>query len=342
MFLDEATIRVRSGKGGAGCVSFRREKFVPRGGPDGGSGGHGGSVVLRANRNLSTLLDIGRRPFHRAENGRHGMGGQRTGRGGKSTTVDVPVGTVVREVTRERQGRNGRLLGDLIKHGAKLCVAQGGRGGRGNRVFASPTHQVPRRAEEGHPGVERALYLELKLLADVGLVGLPNAGKSTLLSRVSAATPKIADYPFTTLKPHLGIAELGDYSRLVLADIPGLVEGAHLGHGLGIEFLRHIERTRVIVHLLSAEERRTEHLVEHYQTVQAELESYSELLAKKPRLVVLSKLDVVPADEVAALIAAVSSALDREVLGISAITGQGLESVLRAASALVAEALTSS
>src|SRR5688572_22548566 len=238
MFLDEAVITVRSGSGGDGCVSFRREKYIPRGGPDGGDGGRGGSVILRADRNLGTLLDLSRKATYRADDGKKGGGNNRAGRNAPDLIVPVPVGTVVREALAERSPREGSLLGDLLEDGQELVVARGGKGGRGNKAFATPTRQVPREAEEGRPGDERKLYLELKLIADVGLVGLPNAGKSTLLSRLSRATPKIADYPFTTLTPNLGIAEVGDYRRIVIADIPGLIEGAHTGHGLGIEFLR--------------------------------------------------------------------------------------------------------
>ncbi|MCZ6794329.1 MAG: GTPase ObgE [Planctomycetota bacterium] len=335
MFLDEAAIRVRSGSGGRGCVSFRREKFVPKGGPDGGNGGNGGSVLLRANRNLSSLLDIGRRREYVADNGRPGMGNNRSGRGGRSLTVDVPIGTVVREVLPGVAPDQGRLLSDLDRHGKKVCVAQGGRGGRGNRAFASATRRVPRIAQDGEPAEQRALYLELKLVADVGLVGLPNAGKSTLLSRLSAATPKIADYPFTTLKPNLGIVELGDYSRLVFADIPGLIEGAHQGHGLGIEFLRHVERTRVIVHLLSAEQLEIPRLVTDYQTIEAELASHSELLAGKPRIVALSKMDLVAEERQLRLVEGLETALRQTVVPISAVTGKGLERLLRAVCGLV-------
>ena len=337
MFLDEARIRVRSGKGGAGCVSFRREKFVAKGGPDGGNGGDGGSVFLCANRGLSSLLDLGRRQLYAAESGRQGMGNNCYGRRGRDLTIDVPVGTVVREVLEGVDPREGRLLGDLTRPGERLTVASGGRGGRGNKTFATSTRQVPRIAGRGEPCEEKLLYLELKLLADVGLVGLPNAGKSTLLSRVSAATPKIADYPFTTLEPNLGIAELGDYSRLVFADIPGLIEGAHLGQGLGIEFLRHIERTRAIVHLLSAERTDMSRLVADYQTVERELKSHSDCLALKPRIVAFSKMDLIPTDREPELVAALATALGKDVIPVSAVTGKGLKELLLAARALVKE-----
>ena len=337
MFLDEAIIRVRSGQGGNGCVSFRREKFVPRGGPNGGNGGNGGSVYLTASENVSTLLDLGRRRFYAAENGRPGEGSDRYGKRGKDLVLEVPVGTLVREVIEGVEPREGRLIGDLVDPTKRLRVARGGRGGLGNRAFASATNQVPRQAEEGGPAEERKIYLELKLMADVGLVGLPNAGKSTLLARLSAATPKIADYPFTTLKPNLGIVELGDWSRLVFADIPGLIEGAHSGQGLGIEFLRHIERTRVLVHLIAAESLDVDAWVEDYRTIEAELAQYSETLAEKRRLVVLSKSDTVPAEELEGLLAKLSAALDREVLSISGVLGTGLEPFLLRARQLVHE-----
>lgn len=341
MLLDEARIHVRSGKGGPGCISFRREKFVPRGGPDGGDGGDGGSVYLRASRNVSTLLALARRRHHRAENGQHGMGKNRHGKRGRDLTIEVPVGTVVRETVPGRDPREGRLLGDLARHGETLLVAHGGRGGRGNKVFASATRQAPRHAEKGGPGEERDLYLELKLLADVGLVGLPNAGKSTLLSRVSSAAPKVGDYPFTTLRPHLGMVELGDYSRIVFADIPGLIEGAHEGHGLGTDFLRHIERTRVLAHLLSVEDFEASELLEKHRLVERELASYGEELAQKPRLVVLSKADLVEPGELRRLEAVVSEALDREVFSVSSVTGQGLERFIDAAGRIVKQTVNS-
>lgn len=335
MFLDEARIRVRSGKGGDGCVSFRREKFVPKGGPNGGDGGRGGSVWIRANGNLSTLIDIGRRRLYAASDGRPGMGNNRYGKRGGDLTIDVPVGTTVREVVEDREPRDGRLLGDLVADRARLLAAQGGRGGKGNKAFASATRQVPRIAQKGKPGEERDLYLELRLLADVGLVGLPNAGKSTLLSRISAATPKIASYPFTTLRPNLGIAEVGDYRTLVFADIPGLIEGAHRGQGLGIEFLRHIERTRVLIHLLALEELDLERLVATYSTVEGELASYSEELGRKRRLVVLSKSDLVPPDTAAELARSLGQRLGLPVQTMSGVTGDGVAALLAGAVELV-------
>jgi len=335
MFLDEAIITVRSGSGGDGCVSFRREKYIPRGGPDGGDGGRGGSVYLRADRDLTTLSDLSRQTLYAARAGLRGGGNNRSGRSADDLLIDVPVGTVVREVTAGLPRSDGQLLGELLVHGQTLLVARGGRGGKGNKAFASSTHQVPREAEDGEQGVERKLYLELKLLADIGLIGLPNAGKSTLLSRVSAATPKIADYPFTTLKPNLGIAELGDFERLVIADIPGLIEGAHHGAGLGIEFLRHIERTSILAHLVSVEAGSPEAMLRDYRTVEAELARYSKALGERRRLVVATKTDVLPGEDVRPLVEAFSRLLGGPVFPLSAVTGEGLRDLLVAAARLL-------
>ena len=328
MFLDEAIIVVVSGKGGNGCVSFRREKFVPRGGPDGGDGGRGGSIYLCANRDLTTLSELPSQPLYRAGNGQGGEGNQRAGRGAEDLVLEVPVGTVIREILPDKPPREGRLFGELLADSERLLVAQGGKGGRGNKAFASATNQVPREAEKGKLGEERRLYLELKLLADVGLVGMPNSGKSTLLSRLSAATPKIADYPFTTLQPNLGIANLGDYRRIIVADIPGLIEGAHEGVGLGIEFLRHIERTSVLLQLVSVEGESVERMVADYRVVESELKQYSDTLTSKPRVAVASKIDLVPVESQKELLKALGEALGREVLPLSSATGQGLRDVL--------------
>src|SRR5580692_10249162 len=243
MFIDEVRIRVKAGDGGNGCLAFRREKFVPRGGPSGGDGGRGGDVVFVASEHHNTLLHFRFNPEHEAERGRHGEGSQRTGREGASKDVPVPVGTLVSDQD------TGEVLHDFTQPGERFVIAKGGRGGRGNQHFATATHQAPTEHEPGKPGEEKRLQLKLKLLADVGLVGFPNAGKSTLISRISAARPKIADYPFTTLEPNLGVVSAGD-ETFVVADIPGLIEGAHLGHGLGVQFLRHVERTRLLVHLV--------------------------------------------------------------------------------------------
>ena len=338
MFIDETTINVRSGKGGDGCISFRREKFVPRGGPNGGNGGDGGSVYLQADSNITTLLDIGRRRHYIAGKGQPGEGNNRFGKRGKDLLVKLPLGTVVKEVVGDEDPREGKPLVDLLDSELIYRVVCGGKGGRGNKSYASALNQVPREAEKGHPCMEKLIHLELKLLADVGLVGLPNAGKSTFLSRVSAARPKIAAYPFTTKEPHLGIAELGSYARLVIADIPGLIEGAHQGQGLGIEFLRHIERTRVLLHMVSCEYNDIDQSVRDFHLIERELSGYSDELAGKPRLVVLSKTDMLAADEVKSFGAELNSRLGKEVFSLSAVTGDGLENLLRASSVLVGEA----
>jgi GTP-binding protein len=283
MIADRARIEVSGGAGGNGCVSFRREKYVPKGGPDGGDGGHGGSVVLRANPHLRTLLDFQSKTRFPARGGAHGSGNQRSGRSGEDLIVEVPTGTVVVD------DLTGDSLADLVESGAEYMAAKGGRGGRGNAHFATPTHQAPREAEPGRPGEERRLRLELRLIADVGLVGFPNVGKSTLLATLSAARPKIADYPFTTLEPHLGLVRVGEERSFVMADLPGLIEGAHQGKGLGHEFLRHVWRTRVLVIMidsLSPDPARDLAALRH------ELSSYHEDLARKPAVVTLSRADL--------------------------------------------------
>jgi GTP-binding protein len=283
MLIDLAVIDVRSGDGGSGCVSFRREKYVPRGGPDGGDGGRGGDVVLVADSQLTTLLDYHYKRQYRAERGRHGQGKNRTGASGGDIELRVPPGTVVRDAeTRE-------WLGELLKPGTRCVVAKGGRGGRGNASYATATHQAPREHEPGHPGVERRIELELKLIADVGLVGQPNAGKSTLLAAMSAARPKIAAYPFTTLEPHLGVVQLSQGRSMVMADIPGIIEGAHEGKGLGLKFLRHIERTRTLAYLVPVDVADAQ---AEYELLRRELAEHSEELADKPHCIVLSKSDL--------------------------------------------------
>src|SRR5262252_5937651 len=285
MFIDEVRILVKAGDGGNGCLAFRREKYVPRGGPSGGDGGRGGDVVLVSTEHANTLLMFRFNPEHKAERGRHGEGSNRTGAEGASIEVPVPVGTVVYD------DASGERLFDFTEPNQRFRAARGGRGGRGNARFVSSTHQAPTEHEPGRAGEEKHLRLELKLLADVGLVGFPNAGKSTLISRISAARPKIADYPFTTLEPNLGVVELPDYRNFVVADIPGLIEGAHLGHGLGIQFLRHIERTRLLVHLVDVSEVSGRDPVEDFETILEELASFSEELAQKPMIVVATKMD---------------------------------------------------
>ncbi|MCC6347982.1 MAG: GTPase ObgE [Candidatus Eisenbacteria bacterium] len=288
MLVDHARIHAIAGKGGAGCISFRREKYVPKGGPDGGDGGHGGSVVLEVDPHVRTLLDCREAPRYRADAGRAGSGNNRTGRDGDDLVIRVPAGTVVKDAD------SGEVLADLVRRGERWVAARGGRGGRGNTRFATPTHQAPRRADPGEQGGERMLELELKLIADVGLVGLPNAGKSTLLSRVSRARPKIADYPFTTLEPNLGIAALDLERSFVVADLPGLIEGASAGRGLGHQFLRHVERTRVLAFLLDVG---APEPLATLEMLEREIHQYSAALAEKPRLVVLTKSDVLSPED---------------------------------------------
>jgi GTP-binding protein len=310
VFVDFAKIAVKAGDGGNGCVSFRREKYVPKGGPDGGDGGDGGDVIVEADEHLATLLDFRYRHRFAAGRGGHGQGANRAGKRGEDAVIRVPVGTLIRD------GDTGQVIADLVGHGQRVVVARGGKGGRGNARFATPTHRAPRESEPGQPGEERTLELELKVLADVGLVGLPNAGKSTLLSRLSAARPKVADYPFTTLTPHLGIVRGSDLS-FVMADIPGLIEGAHEGKGLGIQFLRHIERTRVLVFVIDIAAGSP---AETYGVLCRELGSYSPALLAKPRLVALNKIDLVAGHAARNS----SFAPGVPVCAISALTGEGL------------------
>jgi GTP-binding protein len=324
VFVDEVEIEVRAGDGGRGCISFRREKFVPRGGPNGGDGGRGGSVILEADEGLGTLLDFRYRRHYAAPRGRHGEGSDRHGANGANLVLRVPVGTTVRE--RD----TGLLLGDLTAHGERLDVARGGRGGRGNARFATSTHRAPRHAEPGEAGEERALRLELRLLADVGVVGFPNAGKSTLVARLSAARPKIADYPFTTLVPTLGLVRLDEERSFVIADVPGLIPGAAEGKGLGLRFLRHLERTRLLVHLLDLDPDTGRDPVEDWRTIQAELEAYSPELAARPQLVAANKIDLAGTAPRLAKIVAFARRRRLRVIPLAARTGQGLDE-LRAA-----------
>jgi GTP-binding protein len=318
VFIDEVNISVKAGNGGNGCLAFRREKFVPRGGPSGGDGGHGGDVDMVASNHYNTLLHFRFNPEHTAERGRHGEGSNRTGRDGKGIDLPVPVGTVVYDAL------TGEQLVDFTNPGQRYTVAKGGRGGRGNGRFATSTHQAPTEHEDGKPGDDRKLRLELKLLADVGLVGFPNAGKSTLISRLSAAKPKIADYPFTTLEPNLGVVAAGD-KTFVMADIPGLIEGAHEGHGLGIQFLKHVERTRVLVHLVDSSDftgRDPEH---DFDVILDELRNFGDELADKPMIVVASKIDACqdPARIEAIRDKALASGMP--FMAISSATGSGIE-----------------
>jgi len=316
MFVDEAEIWVKAGDGGHGCVSFRRERFIPKGGPDGGDGGRGGHVYFEAVASRDTLLDFAGRHHWRAENGRPGQGSNKHGANGADLVVPVPPGTLIYDTDLSL------LLKDLDEVGAKVMLCRGGKGGRGNKAFATSTNQTPRNAEQGKPGQERHLKLELKLIADVGLVGLPNAGKSTLLSRCSAARPKIAAYPFTTLEPVLGIVELSDYRRFVMADIPGLIEDASRGAGLGHEFLKHIERTTIVVHILDIMPMDGSDPVDNYHTIRAELERHSDILADKPEVIVANKSDLDPEGE---KLAHVRGRLGPDIPAISAATGQGIK-----------------
>lgn len=325
MFIDRAKIYVKGGDGGNGVTAFRREKFVPHGGPSGGDGGRGGSVYFEASEGVNTLLHFRFNPEHKADRGRHGEGSNRHGQDGKDIVVLVPVGTLV------MNAETGELIHDFTHAGERVLMAKGGRGGRGNAQFATPTNRAPRYHQEGRLGQERQLQLELKLIADVGLVGLPNAGKSTLISRISAARPKIADYPFTTLEPHLGVVDLGDYKTLVVADIPGLIEGAHAGAGLGDRFLRHVERTKLLLHLVDVSGLASDP-VKDYQTVTHELEAYSSAVAAKPKIVVATKLDALGEMETEQLEAfrAYCQHEGLEFYQISAASGLGIKELLYA------------
>jgi GTP-binding protein len=332
MLIDSVRITVRAGNGGNGCVSFRREKFVPRGGPNGGDGGRGGSVFLVVDEGINTLLHLHHRRLVRAEPGQHGRGSNQTGASGGDVRLQVPPGTIVRDAT------TGDVLADLVGSGQEVVVAKGGRGGRGNARFASSTNQVPRRADDGGPGEALDIDLELKLLADVGLVGLPNAGKSTLLSRVSAARPKIADYPFTTVEPHLGVvsAPNDEYRTLVMADIPGLIEGAHEGAGLGIQFLRHVERCPVLIHLVDLSSEVS--LQERIDTIRGELEAHPAPLEMRPWLLVGTKKDaVMDVDDALDALASAAKANGVDWLAISAVTGDGVDRLLGRLFELVGE-----
>jgi GTPase len=330
MFIDELDIFVKGGDGGAGCVSFRREKFVPRGGPDGGDGGDGGDIFLEADPAITTLLDFHYRRHYTAERGQHGKGANKHGKSGADTVLRVPLGTTV----SDRASRD--VLGDLAVAGRRLLVARGARGGRGNARFTSATNRAPRRADLGRAGEERWIHLELRLLADVGVIGFPNAGKSTLVARVSAARPKIAEYPFTTLVPTLGIVRAGEDRSFVIADVPGLIAGAAAGKGLGHRFLRHVERTRLLIHLIDLDPASGRDPVDDYRTIQGELSAYSPALAERAQIVVASKVEL-PGTE------ARCRALERFCAGqglpfhaISAVTGQGLPALVHDAAGRLA------
>jgi GTP-binding protein len=316
MFVDYAVVNVVAGTGGSGAEAFRREMGVPRGGPSGGDGGRGGDVILEGDKQLSTLLDYQYQHLYRAERGEHGQGKSRTGRDGEDLVLRVPIGTVVRDAD------SGELIGEIIEHGQLLTVAKGGRGGRGNEAFATSTRQAPTYWEPGAEGEERRIALELKLIADVGLVGKPNAGKSTLLAAISKATPKIADYPFTTLAPNLGVVQLSDHRTFVVADIPGIIEGAHEGRGLGLRFLRHIERTRSLAIMIPAD---SDDPQAEYELLLAELRSYSEELATKPHCLIITKSDILPAGAAVPEIAAPAA---WGKYAISAVARKGLDGML--------------
>lgn len=321
-FIDSAIITIKAGDGGKGCVSFRREKYIPRGGPDGGDGGKGGDVILRVHEGHTTLMDFKFQKHHTAENGKLGKGGQKNGRQGKNVVLLLPPGTVAyNEAT-------GKKIADLTSPQQELVAAQGGRGGKGNLFFTTSTHQAPRFAQPGETGEEKTIRLELKLLADVGLVGLPNAGKSTLLSTISKARPKIADYPFTTLNPMLGVVSHKNFPPFTVADLPGLIEGAHKGEGLGITFLKHIERTRIILHLISLGPDETESVRDRFRKINVELEKFDPLLRKKSKVVVLTKLDLLPSQKIPKDSASLFKKEKIPCFAVSAVAGKGMGELL--------------
>jgi GTP-binding protein len=326
MFVDEVDIHVTAGSGGNGCLSFRREKYVPRGGPDGGDGGAGGSVYITAVRTRNTLVDFRYHPEFNAGGGRHGQGSNRTGQGAHDLDIHVPIGTLVFENSHGDQ----HLLADLAHEGQRVLVARGGRGGRGNAQFVSSTNRAPRRTEPGEAGEEKSLRLELKLLADVGLVGFPNAGKSTLISRISAARPKIANYPFTTLVPNLGVVSMSDDRSFVVADVPGLIKGAHEGHGLGDRFLRHVERTKVLVHLVDVSGASGRDPIDDFETIREELRQFDPALADKPHIVAANKIDALDDSSRLEALMRHAKSLGLTVYPISGVTGEGVGDLLEA------------
>ena len=334
MFIDEARIRIKAGDGGNGCMAFRREKFVPRGGPSGGDGGHGGDILMSSSLSHNTLVHFRFNPEHKAQRGGHGLGSNCSGYAGESNTLKVPVGTLLYDDV------TGELVHDFAHPNETIVIAKGGRGGRGNQHFATSTHQAPREHELGRAGEERSYRLELKLLADAGLVGYPNVGKSTLISRLSAARPKIANYAFTTLEPNLGVVSVGEWPHeqsYTVADLPGLIEGAHLGAGLGIQFLKHIERTSVIVHLVDVSDSsdRTDP-VDDYKVITAELKSFDPALAAKPTILVAAKVDVANPEKLKKL-AAMAKRRKLPFYAISAVSGEGIEPLKFAIAEMVAE-----
>jgi GTPase len=328
-FLDRAKITVKGGNGGNGILAFRREKFVPRGGPSGGDGGNGGSVFMEATDQLNTLLQFRFNPEYRADKGSHGEGSNKHGRDGEDIEIKVPIGTIVMDADTQE------IVHDFSHQGERICIAAGGHGGRGNARFATSTNRAPRRHEDGQPGEVRTLALELKLIADVGLVGFPNAGKSTLISRISAARPKVADYPFTTLEPSLGVVSYGDDKAFVVADMPGLIEGAHKGTGLGLEFLRHIERTRMLVFVVDVSSANEGDPTSDFQTVSNELKCYNPDLLSKPLLVVASKADAIDERSGLERLEAYCGVQGLEVLLISSVTGQGIDRMVERIGAIL-------
>jgi GTP-binding protein len=321
-FVDYVKINVKAGNGGRGCISFRREKYVPRGGPDGGDGGRGGHIIFRATDRLNTLLDLRYQREYKAEKGQHGMGKKMHGKDGKDFIIPVPVGTVIKDAD------TGNILVDLDRAGTEAIVARGGKGGLGNAHFATPTRQAPRFAQKGEEGEARHLVAELKLFADVGLIGLPNAGKSTLLSVISSARPKIADYPFTTVTPVLGVVKLEDYRSFVVADIPGLIEGAHKGIGLGFQFLRHVERTSVLLHLVDISDTGKGDPVENVEKINKELELYNPKLIEKLQVVIGTKLDIAANKRRLNRLAQYCKTNDVDFFPVSAVTGSGIKQLL--------------
>ncbi|MFQ5451784.1 MAG: GTPase ObgE [Nitrospinaceae bacterium] len=322
MFVDQVKITVHAGNGGDGCCSFRREKFVPRGGPDGGDGGKGADVVVETDPNLTTLIDLRYQQLYRAEHGRPGRGKQMTGRSGKDCIIKVPLGTLVKDL------ESGKILADLTERGQRYILARGGRGGWGNTRFKSSSNRAPQKFQKGEPGEHKKLFLELKLLADVAIIGFPNAGKSTLISRISNARPKIADYPFTTLVPQLGVVRVDETHSFVAADIPGLIEGAHEGRGLGLRFLKHTERSRLLLHLLDFSVGNTRDPVSDYHLLQHELKQFSPSLYRKPQILVASKVDHPEAQEKFATCIRRLQELNPRVCAISSITGEGIPDLL--------------
>lgn len=321
-FIDEAQITVKAGDGGSGCVSFRREKYVPKGGPDGGNAGAGGAVIFIADVRLSSLLDFRYRRIYEAERGEHGMGSLCSGRDGEDLKIRVPAGTLIKDLD------SGEALADLVSDGQTYVCCKGGRGGKGNAHFKTATHQTPRFAQPGEPGEFKTLKLELKLLADVGIIGFPNAGKSTLISRISAAKPKIADYPFTTLVPNLGVVKYGGFGGFVVADIPGLIEGAHEGKGLGSKFLKHIERTGIFIHVIDLSPMTERDPKNDFKAVNKELKSFNPELSKRPQVVALNKVDITESRHTAGSLLKFFFRLGIKVLPISAVTGEGIPELI--------------